>query len=136
MLVCVLVGIAGSQLQAQKPGKTDPGRTKRSYPAPTPGDFVIRDFRFQSGEVLPELKLHYRTLGTPIRQGGVTRNAVLVLHGTGGSGQNFLTEQFAGGLFWPGKLLDASPYHIIFPARLAHRQTNKTNDGLPPPCPP
>ncbi|MDB6110830.1 MAG: hypothetical protein JWR69_2580, partial [Pedosphaera sp.] len=62
-----------------------------SYPAPEPGDFVIRDFHFQTGEVLPELTIHYRTLGKPRRDAqGVVRNAVLILHGTTGNGSNFL----------------------------------------------
>src|SRR5262245_687713 len=64
------------------------------------GDFVIQNFRFESGETLPELKLHYRTVGTPKRDDrGVVRNAVLILHGTGGSGRGFLSRQFAGELF-------------------------------------
>ena len=78
-----------------------------SAPATAEGDFVVHDFKFHSGESLPELRLHYRTLGKPVRdaQGRVT-NAVLILHGTGGSGQQFLRPQFAGVLFGPGELLD------------------------------
>jgi len=77
--------------------------------SPAEGNFTVHDFKFESGEVLPELKLHYRTLGSPKRDAaGVVRNAVLVLHGTGGSGAAFLSEQFAGELFRPGQLLDAS----------------------------
>src|SRR5262249_41185428 len=82
------------------------------YPTPKPGDFILRDFRFKSGETLPELKLHYQTLGAPRRDAaGVVRNAVLILHGTGGSGRQFLSETFAGGLFGPGQLLDATRYY-------------------------
>ena len=67
------------------------------YPEPISGDFLLRDFKFASGEVLPELPIHYRTVGTPQKdEDGVVRNAVLVLHGTTGSGANFLRPEFAG----------------------------------------
>ena len=105
--------------------------TAQSYPAPVEGDFTIRDFRFESGEALPELKLHYRTLGKPDRDGsGVVRNAVLVLHGTGGSGRGFLSEQFAGALFGPGQLLDATQYFIILPDGVGHGGSSKPSNGL------
>src|SRR5580704_2117021 len=79
------------------------------YPAPTPGNFVVKDFQFKSGEKMPEVKLHYYTLGTPQKDSsGKVRNAVLILHGTGGSGRQFLTPTFAGALFGPGQLLDAT----------------------------
>jgi homoserine O-acetyltransferase len=98
---------------------------------PAQGDFIIRDFKFDSGEVLPELKLHYRTLGTPRRDAaGVVRNAVLVLHGTGGSGGGFISDQFAGVLFQPGQLLDATKYFIILPDGIGHGQSSKPSDGL------
>ena len=79
-----------------------------AIPATTEGDFVVHDFKFRSGETLPELRLHYTTLGKPVRdaQGRVT-NAVLILHGTGGAGNQFLQPIFAGELFRPGQLLDA-----------------------------
>jgi homoserine O-acetyltransferase len=133
ILTGFLIGITAAPVVAQ--GQTETRsktatQGRRNYAAPTPGDFVIRDFHFQSGEVLPELKLHYRTLGTPVREKGVTRNAVLVLHGTGGSGQNFLTEQFAGVLFGPGQLLDAERYFIILPDGIGHGQSSKPSDGL------
>src|SRR4030095_6053672 len=74
------------------------------YPAPVEGDYVIKDFKFESGEVLPELRLHYRTIGVPVRDSaGVVRNAVLILHGTGGSGSGFLSNSFGGVLFEPGQ---------------------------------
>src|SRR5215471_7968004 len=95
------------------------------------GDFVLRDFHFASGETLPELRLHYRTIGTPRRDGsGVVRNAVLILHGTGGSGAAFLSEQFAGVLFKPGGLLDAARYFIILPDGIGHGKSTKPSDGL------
>jgi homoserine O-acetyltransferase len=102
-----------------------------SVPATAEGDFVAHDFKFHSGESLPELRLHYRTLGKPARdaQGRVT-NAVLILHGTGGTGQQFLQPQFAGVLFGPGELLDASRYFIILPDGIGHGKSSKPSDGL------
>jgi homoserine O-acetyltransferase len=102
-----------------------------STPATTEGDFVAHDFKFHSGESLPELRLHYRTLGNPARdaQGHVT-NAVLILHGTGGSGQQFLQPQFAGVLFGPGQLLDATRFFIILPDGIGHGKSSKPSNGL------
>ena len=99
--------------------------------APEEGDFIVRDFRFQSGETLPELRLHYRTFGKPAQdaQGRVT-NAVLILHGTGGAGTNFLTPNFAGVLFGPGQLLDAARYFIIIPDSIGNGRSSKPSDGL------
>src|SRR6202795_4059636 len=103
----------------------------QTNPVPAQGDFTIRNFKFDSGEVLPELKLHYRTLGTPRRDAtGVVRNAVLVMHGTGGSGGGFISDQFAGVLFKPGQLLDATKYFIILPDGIGHGQSSKPSDGL------
>jgi homoserine O-acetyltransferase len=80
-----------------------------NYPTPQEGDFIVRDFQFKSGEVLPELKLHYTTIGTPVRdQAGMVRNAVLILHGTTGSGRGFLGPQYSEALFGPGQPLDAT----------------------------
>src|SRR5258708_2348070 len=77
------------------------------YPPPTEGDFVMRDFRFTTGELLPELRLHYRAFGTPrTDEHGVVRNAALILHGTGGSGASLVRPEFAGELFAPGQALD------------------------------
>ena len=99
--------------------------------APVEGNFTIRDFKFESGESLPGLRLHYRTLGSTKRDAaGVVRNAVLVLHGTGGSGAAFLSEQFGGQLFKPGQLLDASRYFIVLPDGIGHGQSSKPSDGL------
>ena len=100
-------------------------------PAVTEGDFVVHDFKFRAGESLPELRLHYRTLGNPARdaQGHVT-NAVLILHGTGGSGQQFLQPQFAGVLFGPGQLLDATRFFIILPDGIGHGKSSKPSNGL------
>jgi homoserine O-acetyltransferase len=105
--------------------------TSPGHPTPAQGDFLIRDFRFQSGEALPELRLHYTTLGAPARDAaGVVRNAVLILHGTGGSGQAFLREQFAGVLFGSGQLLDATRYFLVLPDAIGHGHSSKPSDGL------
>ena len=100
-------------------------------PAPVEGDFVVRSFRFDSGQVLPELKLHYRTVGTPERDAeGHVRNAVLVLHGTGGTGAQFIRPEFSGELFRPGGVLDASRYFIVLPDGIGHGDSSKPSDGL------
>lgn len=100
-------------------------------PAPVAGDLVIRDFHFTTGESLPELKLHYVTLGEPKRDAkGVVRNAVLLLHGTGGTGQGFLSRNFADVLFGPGQLLDARTHYIILPDGIGHGKSSKPSDGL------
>ena len=102
-----------------------------SYPAPVEGDYVIRDFAFASGEVLPELKLHYTTIGSPVLdKTGLVTNAVLILHGTGGRGGVFLTEQFGGSLFGPGQLLDAQRYYLILPDSIGAGKSSKPSDGL------
>ena len=101
------------------------------YPAPVEGDFLVRDFHFRSGETLPELRLHYTTIGTPVRdKEGMVRNAVLIIHGTGGTGRGFLNERFAGVLFKRGQLLDATKYFIIFPDGIGHGKSSKPSDGL------
>jgi homoserine O-acetyltransferase len=95
------------------------------------GDYVIRDFRFSTGETLPELRVHYATLGTPQRDAaGAVRNAVLVLHGTNGSGNVFTMDAFAGTLFGPGQPLDAGRYFIILPDSIGHGRSSKPSDGL------
>jgi len=101
------------------------------YPEPTSGDFTIRDFRFESGESLPELRIHYRTLGTLHRNSsGTTDNAILILHGTSGSGSSFLSYTFAGKLFGEGQILDAKRYFIILPDNIGHGDSSKPSDGL------
>src|SRR5262249_3058349 len=101
------------------------------YPAPTESDFTIRDFKFASGETLPELRLHYRTLGKPERdaQGKVT-NAVLVMHGTTGSGAQFIRPEFAGELFGKDQPLDATKFFIVLPDGIGHGKSSKPSDGL------
>src|SRR5437763_1582657 len=91
------------------------------YPAPAEGDVVLRNLRFQSGEILPELRVHYRTVGAPAKNAaGVVTNAVLVMHGTGGTGAQFIRPQFAGELFGDGGLLDAKRYYIVMPDGIGH----------------
>jgi homoserine O-acetyltransferase/O-succinyltransferase len=101
------------------------------YRHPDQGDFVVKDFQFKSGEQLPELKIHYCTLGVPRKDSqGVVRNAVLVLHSTGGSMKQYLTENFAGVLFGPGQLLDGAKYFIVIPDNIGHGQSSKPHDAL------
>jgi homoserine O-acetyltransferase/O-succinyltransferase len=107
------------------------GQQANQLPKPQGGDYVSRDFHFKSGETLPELRLHYATFGTPERdaRGGVT-NAVLLLHGTSGSGEQFLAPQFAGVLFGPGQLLDITKYYVILPDNIGHGKSSKPSDGM------
>jgi homoserine O-acetyltransferase/O-succinyltransferase len=101
------------------------------YPVPTEGDYTIRSFNFRSGESLPELRIHYRTLGTPQKdEQGKTKNAVLILHGTTGSGAQFLRPEFAGELFGKGQPLDASKFFIVLPDGIGHGKSSKPSDGL------
>ena len=98
---------------------------------PTEGDFVTHNFKFRSGEQLAELRLHYTTFGQPARdaQGHVT-NAVLLLHGTGGSGHQFFAPQFADELFAPGQPLDLAHYYVIAPDGIGHGKSSKPSDGM------
>ena len=113
LLVHIAPALRGQQLVTQK------------------GDFTIKNFTFRSGETLAELRQHYTTLGKPVHnaQGAVT-NAVLILHGTGGSGRQFLGPIFAGELFGPGQLLDTNHYYIILPDSIGHGRSSKPSDGL------
>jgi homoserine O-acetyltransferase len=102
-----------------------------AIPAATEGDFTIHDFVFSTGERLPELRLHYRALGAPRRDaGGIVRNAVLVLHGTTGTGKQFMSENFAGVLFGPGQPLDAATHFLVLPDGIGHGGSSKPSDGL------
>jgi homoserine O-acetyltransferase/O-succinyltransferase len=95
------------------------------------GDFVAHDFKFRSGETLADLRLHYTTLGKPHRgTKGHIDNAVLILHGTGGDGHQFLRPQFADVLFVPGGLLDPAKYFIVLPDGIGHGKSSKPSDGL------
>src|ERR1700691_1493853 len=98
---------------------------------PLDGDYVINDFHFASGETLPELRLHYTYLGKPKKDllGHVT-NAVLIMHGTGGSGHSLINDRFSGVLFQKGQLLDAEKYYIILPDGIGHGKSSKPSDAL------
>jgi len=101
------------------------------YPAPAEGDYTIRDFKFTSGETLPELRIHYRTLGKAEKDAqGKTTNAVLIIHGTTGSGGQFFRPEFAGELFGPGQPLDATKFFIVLPDGIGHGKSSKPSDGL------
>jgi homoserine O-acetyltransferase len=101
------------------------------YPTPAEGEVVFRDFHFANGESLPEFRLHYRTLGTPTTDArGRVNNAVIIMHGTGGSGAQFIRPEFAGELFRAGGLLDATRYYLILPDAIGHGRSSKPSDGL------
>ncbi|HEY4368247.1 MAG TPA: alpha/beta fold hydrolase [Steroidobacteraceae bacterium] len=107
------------------------GIAHADQPAVTQADFVLKDFHFSSGEVLPELRIHYRTLGKLQRDArGVATNAVLITHGTGGSGAQFIRPEFSGELFKAGGLLDAAHYFLILTDGIGHGQSSKPSDGL------
>jgi len=107
------------------------GPAAAQAPAPAEHDFVIRDFQFTSGETLPELRIHYRTYGTARKDAsGTVRNAVLIMHGTGGTGGQFTGRNFAGELFGPGQLLDVTKYFIVLPDDIGHGKSSKPSDGL------
>ena len=94
------------------------------YPSPSEGSWTVRDFRFHTGEALPELRLHYTTVGAP------TGEPVVVLHGTTQSGAAMLSPAFAGELFGPGQPLDAGRYYVILPDSIGHGKSSKPSDGL------
>lgn len=100
------------------------GALAADYPAPQEGSWVVRDFKFHTGEVLPELRLHYTTVGAP------TGEPVLILHGTNGSGTGMLNPNFAGELFGPGQPLDARRYYVILPDAIGTGKSSKPSDGL------
>ena len=122
--------LAAASLRAQQ---TEEQREQQVFAAlkTSEGDYVARDFHFKSGETMAELRLHYTTLGKPARDAnGRTTNAVLIMHGTGGSGHSLLQPIFAGVLFGPGEVLDANRYFIILPDDVGHGKSSKPSDGL------
>lgn len=117
MFTCTLCSVASAQVS--------PGLDVRE------ADFTLRNFHFQSGETLDSLRLHYTTLGTPARDSaGRVTNAVLILHGTGGDGHQFLRPQFAGVLFVQGGLLDPKRYFIVLPDGIGHGKSSKPSDSM------
>ena len=121
IVVVALVLCAGTAKAADEPN-----------PQPLEGDFVLVNFKFASGETLPEVRIHYRTLGQPRRDNrGVVRNAVLILHGTGGQGGSFVTRNsFADELFRQGQALDVSKYYVILPDNIGHGKSSRPSDFL------
>ena len=118
LFVALLVPVADAGAQA-------------AFPTPVEGDYVVRNFTFASGETLPEIKLHYRTIGQPRKDtDGVVRNGILILHGTGGTGAGFTGNAFGGQLFGKGQLYDAERYFIILPDNVGHGSSSKPSDGL------
>ena len=125
MIIRTLMGLGlAVVLAATCAAQTPPLATRQ-------GDYIAHDFHFRSGETLPELRLHYTTLGTPRRDAaGHVTNAVMILHGTGGDGGQFLAPYFAGVLFAPGGLLDPAKWFIILPDGIGHGKSSKPSDGL------
>jgi homoserine O-acetyltransferase len=128
VLVLVVMGLEGREAKSP-PSENEGGAPSAAVVSEK--DFVAKDFRFRDGEAMAELRLHYRTLGAPVRDAhGVVTNAVMILHGTGGSGAQFLQPQFANELFGAGQLLDAAKYYIILPDGIGHGKSSKPSDGL------
>jgi homoserine O-acetyltransferase len=120
---CLLVLAGAGPARAQGRGG--------DFPAAVEGNFVTKAFTFTTGETLPELRIHYRTIGTPRRDAsGRVVNAVLILHGTGGTGGAFLSRTFGGQLFAAGQLFDATRYFIVLPDGIGHGGSSKPSDGL------
>jgi homoserine O-acetyltransferase len=106
-------------------------QAQESYPSPQEGDYTIKDFIFKDGGTIPALNLHYTTIGHPVQdKNGKTVNAVLIMHGTTGDGHQFISRQFAGGLFGVGQLLDANKYYIILTDAIGHGKSSKPSNGL------
>ncbi|WP_028965864.1 alpha/beta fold hydrolase [Sphingomonas phyllosphaerae] len=125
----LLLQAATAQTPALTPAAT-PTASATKWPA-RDAQFTIRNFRFRSGETLPELRLNYTTLGSPHRNArGEIDNAVMILHGTGGTGRQFLSPQFADELYGPGQPLDITRYWIILPDGIGHGKSSKPSDGL------
>lgn len=98
---------------------------------PNEGDFTLHNFQFASGETLPDLRMHYYTFGKLMKDAnGRATNAVLILHGTSGSGQQFLVPRFTGVLFGPGEPLDINRYFVIIPDNIGHGKSSKPSDGM------
>jgi len=132
-LISATLGISALAAAPLRAQQTEEQREQQVFAAlkTTEGDYVAHDFRFKSGETMAELRVHYTTLGTPARDAsGRTTNAVLIMHGTGGSGHSLLQPIFAGVLFGPGELLDANRYFIILPDDIGHGKSSKPSDGL------
>jgi homoserine O-acetyltransferase len=137
-VIVMLIAIAttsckstSSEIRATLP-TTSPTTTRAvDYPEPAQADFIIHDFHFRSGQSLPELRIHYRSFGTPRRDDhGIVTNAILIMHGTTGSSAQFLRPEFADVLYGKGKVLDVERYFLIIPDDVGHGQSSKPSDGL------
>ncbi|HET7063978.1 MAG TPA: alpha/beta fold hydrolase [Rudaea sp.] len=125
MLERLLIALAFVMLLAA------PAANAATYPIPVEGDYTIKGFHFVSGETLPMLNIHYRTLGTVHKdKKGHADNAVLIMHGTGGAGTQFLQDRFGGELFGAGQPLDATKYFIVLIDDIGHGKSSKPSDGL------
>jgi homoserine O-acetyltransferase len=123
----IILAFLPARISAQAPANP----AQPNYPAPDEGDYSIGHFRFDCGDSLPELRIHYTTIGHPVKdKNGRTTNAVLIMHGTTGDGHQFLSKAFAGDLFGPGQLLDATKYFIILPDGIGHGKSSKPSDGM------
>jgi homoserine O-acetyltransferase len=130
-LLATAVVAAAYRMHAQTMSSTPAAQVPREVYEGKPGDFDIANFRFGTGETLPELKLHYLTLGTPHRNAaGRVDNGVLLLHGTGGSAHSLFNPIFADVLFGPEQPLDITKYYLIFPDDIGHGESSKPSDGL------
>jgi len=133
-MTLLLTLLAGLALQPA-PSASTPTAATAATAAPVKwrvheADYFVRNFRFRSGDRMPGLRMHYRTLGQPHRNArGEIDNAIMVLHGTGGSGKQFLQPQFADELYGPGQPLDISRYWIILPDNIGHGGSSKPSDG-------
>lgn len=127
----MITGMLFASVTMAQIARTQPSASASEHWQTQEGDFVAHDFHFHDGETIQDLRLHYTTLGKPERdpEGRVT-NAVLILHGTGGTGHQFLRPVFAGVLFGPGQLLDSSKHFIILPDDIGHGKSSKPSDGL------
>jgi homoserine O-acetyltransferase len=125
----LLASLAAQPATAAAP-PPPPAVAQKAWPTKE-GDVVLKDFRFRDGETLPELRIHYTTLGSPHRDSsGAIDNAVMVLHGTGGTGKQFLRPQFADELYGPGQPLDIGKYWVILPDNIGHGGSSKPSDAL------
>jgi homoserine O-acetyltransferase/O-succinyltransferase len=128
VVLILSVGFCASAFSQDLPKQDSP---KEDLAKPASGDFVVHNFHFRSGESLAEMRLHYLTYGKPATDSsGRVTNAVMILHGTTGSGEAFTHPTFAGVLFGPGQLLDASHYYIILPDGIGHGGSTKPSDGM------
>jgi homoserine O-acetyltransferase len=129
MNLLLILAAAAAQAPTAPPA-TPTAAVAKTWPTKE-GDVRLEDFRFRTGETMPELRIHYSTLGSPHRDArGAIDNAVMILHGTGGTGQQFLRPQFADELYGPGQPLDIRKYWIILPDNIGHGKSSKPSDGL------